>query len=470
MKKTLYKAGVAAALAAMAYFGNPASAYPQRNPSQIVVDDAPGSQGPRNLIRSRNPSFSATGEGALLKNYVFDIPLRPNSNVSLDSMFELYAVEGGKISYDARQVRRELTKIANDLEGKAIITRKELASVKYIKDLLRQTPESDLRSVSVLERALNDGVLNPTSDSLYQNGQWRIKNGRYGVLARSVKEGQYEPQSILIVVDMKTGMPDTVKTETVKPSIVKQPEIHPPQTDSAKARQDSVMAERKRMAAQEIAKVDSTRKAEKKQAADSVARIPRLNYGFEAAAGINNEVVLGTFFNYPINSRMSLEAFGDIYLARGKSISELSDTTVTFREKELIGPGIYRQRTDVIIGNSKERPIADFGLGYLFKPRKDLELPLRVGVNFSKEERTLYGESTITHERNMEPLGDPQVITNSKEDYERNATNFSFSVGANYSIGKRFFSGTFLENLSSGISFNRTGKNNGARINLKYKF
>jgi len=186
----------------------------------------------------------------------------------------------------------------------------------------------------------------------------------------------------------------------------------------------------------------------------------RTRLGLEAGAGSNEEQVIGAFVDVPLNQYLSIEGYGDFYAGRGNPIVSDSKTQVTVRERQLIGPGTYKIRTDEITTRSLDEAMIEFGLGLTFKT-SDFEFPLRIGLNLSEQETMLYGKSTTIHERNMEQLGDPQVITNTKYDGKSSTSNLSLSQGALYNINK---------NLQLGGSYNRIGEKNSVRVNVRYKF
>ena len=187
--------------------------------------------------------------------------------------------------------------------------------------------------------------------------------------------------------------------------------------------------------------------------------------GLEVALGKNHEGIVGTFIDIPLTSWLSTEGFMDWYIARGNPIFAGTQREVTLRDRQLIGNGIagpmYKFRRDGITTTTEERAIADIGAGLTFKLTDYFELPLRVGLNVANQQKTTEGMSTIWHERNNLPIGQPETITNSKDDSKGIKTNLALSAGARFNLTK---------NLSLGASYNRIGKNNSARVNMGVKF
>ncbi len=186
----------------------------------------------------------------------------------------------------------------------------------------------------------------------------------------------------------------------------------------------------------------------------------RIKLGLEAAIGTNKEKVLGMFTQIPLSSLLNLEGYFDYYIAKGNYIFSGEETEVKARERIRIGTGTYEQRTDEITTYTTEYARAEAGLGLALRV-KDFEFPLRVGVNLSDQENKLYGKATIVRERNMEQSGDTKVITNNRDGGKKSVYNSALSAGVLYNINK---------NLSAGVSYNRVGRNNSARFNVRYKF
>ncbi len=186
----------------------------------------------------------------------------------------------------------------------------------------------------------------------------------------------------------------------------------------------------------------------------------KTRYGFEAGAGTNGEKILGAFVDVPLKPNMGLEAYCDYYFAFGNPVFLNSKNTINLRERQFLEPGYYKQRTDDITTNTEERAMLEFGGGFLYKPINNLELISRIGINISKQEKEYLGRSTIVHERNMMPLEEPQVITNTYKDVGSAAGNLSLSQGALYNINK----------LGIGVSFNRVSEKNSVRLNARYNF
>jgi hypothetical protein len=182
-------------------------------------------------------------------------------------------------------------------------------------------------------------------------------------------------------------------------------------------------------------------------------------FGIEAAAGTGKEAVAGAFVDIPLASWLDMEGFADGYIAGGNPYVSDLGTQITLREMQLIGPDIHKQRTDDIHTTAEEKAIADIGAGFTFKVTDWLETPLRIALNVSQQEKTLYGTSTVDFYRSGQ-LSEEQKISNAKN--ERGT-----KCRAGLEAGLRF---NITDNLSIGGSVNRIADRTGGRINLRCRF
>jgi hypothetical protein len=202
-----------------------------------------------------------------------------------------------------------------------------------------------------------------------------------------------------------------------------------------------------------VAIEDSTKKAEVKETSG-----PR--FGLEAGVGNNGEKTVGIFGNVSLTPWMKLEGFADYSVARGNAYSYSERTEITQRERQLIGPATYKQRTDEITTTLEDMARAEAGAGITFRISENVEIPLRVGTKILTEKEIKEGKSTIVHERNMQVLGETKTITGQTES-DNQVNRLSLSAGAMYN---------FNNNISVGGLFNRVGEHNSGRINLRVKF
>ena len=184
-------------------------------------------------------------------------------------------------------------------------------------------------------------------------------------------------------------------------------------------------------------------------------------FGLEAMVGTNGEKIAGVFVKVPLASWLNVEGYGDYFAAKGNPFVSDMGTQVTQRERQLIGSATYKQRTDDIHTTAEERAISDIGAGITFRINDNFEFPLRIGAGLMRQEKTLDGKSTISFERNDQPLQEPSIITNTQKESPVTKGVLSLSAGARYNLTK---------NLSFGASINRTGKRNSGRINLRVGF
>ena len=517
MSKSSYLTRIAsAAILATGYLAGADSAYAQSKP-QTNVPVSSSQSARQNRILSRNEENSATGEGVLLKDFIYNVNLVPNTKVSLDSAFGLYA-QKGNVSYEVVSGRTGLRRVLSELKSAKKPTGKEKASIDYIQGLLGKTWENDANSVGALEMAVKDKIIDVEKEAK------DVLSGRYVFVAKSRSLEGYNANSIPIIVDIKNSyhphkaapavkqkvpvVSSSAKKEADKRNAAKEKalrdnlaleqrkledlrRISAERAERQKfvadsiirenrykfvkdslAREDSLSLVAKNKALEERKKFvkDSTEEAKKvaareKFVADSVAeaiksRKQNARFGIEVGYGTNNELVTGAFLEFPLNSTVSLEGYGNYFASSGNAYTPRVKSDTTLRERELIGPGTYKQRTDVINTTSKDEATAEAGLGLLLKA-ENFRFHFRGGAAMVSQEEEIDGKSTILFERNMLPLGQPETITNSMSGKKKNLTQSSFSAGALYDLNK---------NLALGASFNQVGKRSGGRINLRVRF
>lgn len=361
---------------------------------------------PRNFIYG-DRELTAAGDGIFAKSYINEVSMSPDNSYSIKSRFS----SKDKINYSCTDAKKELKRIINGMGPDNKLTDKEKAFKDYLKELARTLNTNDKASLELLNNAVKDGIISPRNDSLYNERGWKIKDDTYLVFAKTGNE------SVPILYHFKLKSPAEEKESGLEKKAGKTGEDY----------KGSYCA----------------------------------RFGLEAAAGTNNERVVGAFVELPLASWLSLEGFGSRYAGRGNPTHSDKFTEVTKRQRELIGPETYKQRTDEITTNAEEKAIADIGAGLTIKLNDYVEVPLRIGKEFSNQHKTLDGKSTIIHERNGKLLEAPSVITNSKDCGNSAKSNLYLSAGARLNLGKK---------LSMGVSFNKMGRKNSGRINLGYRF
>ena len=200
---------------------------------------------------------------------------------------------------------------------------------------------------------------------------------------------------------------------------------------------------------------EETKEEDKKEPSKLVKQL-----GIEVGAGTNKEVTAGIFGNVPVTPWLRAEAFGNYSVVKGESYIPKEPEIISESEQSLIGPGTYKTRVDETTTSFSDKGIAEAGVGITFIPNKKIEFPLAAGIKFSKRTKTIDGKSTISFERNQEPLGEPQVITNTLE-YNKFAYPLFLSGGIRYNISK---------NLSLEALYNRVENQNTGKINLRLNF
>ncbi|MDP3992072.1 MAG: hypothetical protein Q8P79_01020 [Nanoarchaeota archaeon] len=358
-----------------------------------------------NRILSRCPEYSASGEGILLKDFVFN---EPNSSENLGKVFSCLYAQRGNISYDTINARRGLENVLSNLKN-GVSTPEKRASIEYIQGLLRTVSERNT----------------------------------YMLIARSPAVAGYAAQSVPILVN--TG----ARERRVPPAERREP---------ARERADTLRVVERPRERPQYRPRQPRRETGRERQQPSYRLSPQL--GLETELGTNGELSVGAFGNLPLSNHVRLEAFGNYSVSTGDAYLASVDTSVTERERQLIGTNTYKFRTDETITSANEIGAAEAGLGLTIVPSKYFELPFRAGVKRLRGTETVDGRSTIRFERDGLPLGDEEVITNSLEN-KSFRDRLSLSAGARLRIGRH---------MAVGASYNWVGKQNNGKVNFRFNF
>ncbi len=197
----------------------------------------------KNKIYSRNPEYSASGEGVLLKDFVYDLP---DSTVNIGKWLGLYA-QRGDISYDAVNTRKGLENTLSYLrEGTQ--TPEKRASIDYVQRLLRTMSETDSTSLKALREAVADGSINSQEIT-------EIKPNTYIIIAKSSAGQGYVSESVPILVNIRAkpissvpparrepepvrGRVDTLRTDTI-PRVTQRPLYTPRESERHERKKSS---------------------------------------------------------------------------------------------------------------------------------------------------------------------------------------------------------------------------------------
>ena len=359
----------------------------------------PRSSAQPNRVLSRCSEYSATGEGVLLKDFVFN---EPDSANNLRRVFSCLYAQRGNISYDTVDARKGLENVLSFLRN-GTQTPEKRASIEYIK-----------------------GISNSISDA-----------NTYMLIARSPALPGYNTQSVPILVRRGEESPA--------------PSVHARREPVERADTTSRIRERPVYRPRQPRRETGREKP-------SYRLSPQL--GLETELGTNGELSVGAFGNVPLTQWLRLEAFGNYSVSTGDSYLASVDTSVTERERQLIGTNTYKFRTDETITSANEIGVAEAGLGLTIVPSKYFELPFRAGVKRLRGTETVDGRSTIRFERNDLPLGDEEVITNSLEN-KSFRDRLSLSAGARLRLGRH---------MAVGASYNWVGKQSNGKVNFRFNF
>lgn len=128
----------------------------------------------------------------------------------------------------------------------------------------------------------------------------------------------------------------------------------------------------------------------------------------------------------------------------GNEIDRSSDTEVTQREKELIGPGTYKERTDTI--NSVEEKAyspLEIGLGVDYGFGNNAHAIAKIGATERTTEEYNKGSSTIVYERNNEVIESATISGRETENTAKEIVPV-FTLGLQYPLGMQEF-GSYAE-------------------------
>lgn len=392
----------------------------------------------QNRIYSSDHCLSATGEGVYLKNFCHDLTLSPDSRINLNTMFNFSAISG-EVSYDV-MTGREGIEYGLRFLRQGTQNPEKRASINYLENLLQNTPESDPGSVSLLRKAVGDGILDQ-NDSLFMNNQPRIHEGWYTFLAKSPGVTEYAPNSIPVFVHIKNQIPAPTLAQASIPT--------PPETVYVQPSQPIPTPTPTPVPAEPMP-------------------VPRqrperaMFYGGpEFFYNTDKEIGTGGFLG--IQTRhvpgLGFELAGSYAAQRGNPFAMETRTSVVDRATQTIGPGTTKQRTDQITNSGNETGMYELGARATFSPATWLDLIAGAGTRVVDRKKRIDETSVISFERNGAPLGTPQTIGNFLED-QVNGSGFSLNLGARFNINERLNASTY---------YNRAGRLNRMKFGLGIK-
>lgn len=137
----------------------------------------------RNIIYSKDPEVTFAGNGSIKVKYTETFPLTPSTKIILNED----STRKGDITYKYVDGVKGL-KDWLLVHARTDTSEKEIAFRNHVRNVLlpkaKKNP-SDSLSLILLNRALEDGVMDCQADSLIKNREWQVKNGIYILTERS---------------------------------------------------------------------------------------------------------------------------------------------------------------------------------------------------------------------------------------------------------------------------------------------
>ena len=352
----------------------------------------------RNTIFSKCPEYSVSGDGILLKNFVF------NESGSSDNVKEviscLYA-QKGDLDYDTLNLERGLANVLSVLRS-GPKTPEKRASIAYLQGLSGTAPED---TYMLIARSPAIEGYNAQSIALLVN-----KDGAAG-------QEPGVPRGLRPVRDPEEARPPRGRRD-----IGIEPTVSPIEGDTSRAGQreyyDIKVGEKadtlvltvpyEKLTPAQRRRVNEAVRGWKKVSPNVYVfnkekrKTDHFGLGLEFLAGTNKELAAGGYFKFGFAPSFAVE-LGANYAFRQEGPYFLGETNeVTQREDVLVGPGTYHTRTDSIATTTNRKGIAEAGARVVISPTEWLDFFVGGGVRPSDKTTNVYGQSIIGLERNQQ--------------------------------------------------------------------
>lgn len=363
------------------------------------------------------------------------------------------------------------------------MTGEQKAFNNYLRHLINNTEENDQASLRTLNSAAAD--LNISNSELYNNGQLAVRPGLY---LANISNGTQSTNMLLYFNE--PFVPQEARVPTTAPEGISGQVPSIDSSEAVRAREFARLTDSIRVAQQ---RADSIRNVQEEQRPRQVLiqpsapvapvyqpahkpvspRYPRhepgrrgFEVGLEASLNMNQDLSFGAgvFGSARVAPWMRIGAYGE-YSISNKGIPTTSRPDTTQRSTELIGPGTYKDRTDIITHSQRENVKGEFGGELTFIPHPILEFPIRVGAEVAKANEVLDETSTISFTRNGQPLQAPSVISNSKPS-NSNPLNMTIGAGARINLTNRLYASAMYNYVNSRIKNNQ----NRGKFSIGYRF
>jgi len=381
-------------------------------------------------IYSASKELTATGDGVFGKYII--VTYEPTQENPISLRDSLSSMSGQQIRYSVPEAKSYLERVARNLSQKKNLTDKERAFNKYLKNLSASLKPNDPEAIRILNQAVSDGVISFDEISELRD----IKDETYAIVGRTSSNDQYTGASLPILVRFKlpkSGL--EARTEEKKEEIKEKPiqrEYTTPITKPTTQRPST---------------------AKKTQTYPAM-----LSVG--AKYNTNEELIPEIRFDFPVNNSLAFTLSGGYAALKGKGYMPDSTTETTIREKQLIGPGTYKLRTDEITSTTLDELIGEAFGGISLTTQDRAEVYFGAGVALFDSQEKECGQSTISFERNQEII-ETNVIGNTRENPKTKKTKTLFRGG---------FQGAITDNVIVGASYTRINGKNIFGVNANLRF
>ncbi len=398
--------------------------------------------------------LTAAGGGIFARPEVIPVVISPEETMSIDVNLRNRRDRNYFRVRDAKsEIEREIRSLGpdNSLTG-------EQKAYKYnLARIASRLGHNDAGSVRALEQVLSDGEI--SGNEVRHLQELNVKDGVYAII---VEDRRYNPRRrgyttvgstpILVNLDI---VPAEQRTAQQAQALAR------PESSVAVIHQQPEVAHPQHVQPPVVAQQPAQTPAQNYEFVPPAQKERRnIEFGLEAGYGTNNEATIGAFANARIAPMVRIEGYGNYSFVRGnpKNMVPVSDTSQT--TNELIGPGTYKSRTDIITTTGSEKPLYEFGGRFVLEPSNWLDLFAGAGAKTSTGNQYENGEATIGYQRNGVPLNSVQVVTNNLVN-RTSSSELSLEAGARFNLNRHF---------SIGLSYNKTGNQKNEGINFRYTF
>lgn len=188
-----------------------------------------------------------------------------------------------------------------------------------------------------------------------------------------------------------------------------------------------------------------------------------VRFGLNVGASNSEEIVAGTYLDFPLSDNFDLETFAEWSIRNGKPYFTSSSYDVTTRQLKFVTPSTRERRVDDTTTVNNETPLAEAGVALNYLASDWLEFGFGAGIQALKNTEKINGSSTVSLERNGVVIRGPETISS----YGEKASTKAYPT---FRAGLRLkpWKGLTLE-----LMLKRTGIKKGenhARFDLGWKF